>query len=479
MKTIKFAPSIEKDLVALLKSYPLIGTIVQSITDHKGQAFLVGGAVRDLLLDREIKDLDIEVHGIALADLEKLLASFGPISSVGKSFGVLKLHRLDVDWSLPRIDKAGRKPEVIIDPDLSLEQAFKRRDLTINAMGIDLVSHNLVDPFGGLEDLNNRVLRAPDATLFAEDPLRLFRVMQFVGRFEMQPTQELNDICRNMDISGVSCERIDSEFEKLLLQSQFPSLGFKWLQTIDRLSQVLPELHALIGIPQEADYHPEGDVFEHTMQALDASAVLEYADEQEKLIVMLAVVCHDLGKSVTTENIGGRWKSLGHEHEGVLIAKNLLKRMTRKQDVINAVLPLVRYHMSPVQLPSAHATPAAYKRLAHQLAPDATMAMLAKVALADHQGRNPIQGKPLKTKVSSIDTFFEYTRAAHVESEPEAHVVHGRDLVGVIEPGPEMGEFLKKTYELQLQEGILDKDELIARVLAEIKMATQEDDKKT
>jgi tRNA nucleotidyltransferase (CCA-adding enzyme) len=479
MKTIKLAPNIEKSLEALLKSYPLIGRIVQSITQNKGSAFLVGGAVRDLLLDRPIQDLDIEVHGIELADLETILTAFGPVSLVGKSFGVLKLHGLDVDWSLPRLDKAGRKPEVTLAPNLSFEQAFARRDLTFNAMGIDLVTHVLVDPFHGLDDLRNKLLRAPDAQLFVEDPLRLFRVMQFVGRFEMRPVPELNKICADMDISGVSTERIEAEFEKLLLHSLHPSRGIEWLDSIGRLQKILPEVFALKGVPQDPAKHPEGDVFEHTMQALDAAAIFSYIDTRERLIVMLAVLCHDLGKPATTCTLGGVWKSLGHAQEGVPLAQQLLKRLTSKQQVIDAVLPLVRHHMAPIQLPGAQATLSAYKRLARNLAPYATMRMLALVALADYRGRSVVHGKPLNEQVPLIEAFLNQAHAAHVEFKPELPVLHGRDVMELVEPGPYMGELLHRAYEIQLSEGIVDKDSLLARVKAEMGQIAVQDNKKS
>lgn len=467
MKSIKVAPGISKALRAVLKSYPVVERVVQSIADQGGRAFLVGGAVRDLLLERVVKDLDIEVHGLLLDELETLLKTFGLVSSVGKSFGVLRLHGLNVDWSLPRVDMAGRKPEVVLDPDMAIEQAFRRRDLTINAMGIDLVSQMLVDPFGGLEDLKHGILRAPDEKLFIEDPLRLFRVMQFVGRFDMKPDQQLDDICAKMDISGVSVERIETEFEKLLLKSKRPSHGIKWLRSIGRLQEILPELYVIINIPQSPDKHPEGEVFEHTMQSLDAAAALNYEDNREKLIVMLAVLCHDLGKVSTTEKVAGVWKSIGHSQEGVPLTKDLLRRITRKQDVIYAVAKLVRYHMAPVQFPNAGAGPAAYKRLARKLAPNATMTMLAKVSLADRRGRNPIKGKPLTKKVSTIEKFLEQAQKANVQYEPEPHVLQGRDLLDFVEPGPQMGELLKKAYELQIQEGITNKEELKRRALEE------------
>jgi tRNA nucleotidyltransferase (CCA-adding enzyme) len=269
----KLNPKQINSLNQLLKQNPLIIQIVKSIAQNNAKAYLVGGAVRDLLLDIAVKDLDIEVHGLAPKELEKILSRFGPVSLVGKSYGVFRLHGLDADWSVPRSDASGRKPEVKIDPYMSLKDAFRRRDLTINAMGMDLTNFGLVDPFGGYNDLKNKILRATDAKLFLEDPLRFFRVMQFIGRFQMRPDDELNKICSEMRIKDVSIERIDQEFAKLFLKSNKPSLGIRWLKFINRLKEILPELYATIGVEQNPQWHPEGDVFEHTMQSLDAAVV--------------------------------------------------------------------------------------------------------------------------------------------------------------------------------------------------------------
>ena len=250
MKLTKIAPDVQSLLQKLLEQQPLVKKIVAEIAKKNGKALLVGGAVRDLLLGLPTKDLDIEIHGLPLDQLQEILSQFGPVSIVGKSFGVLRLHSLDpafaqdelrrtgIDWSLPRADSAGRHPEVIIDPNMNFADAFKRRDLTINAMGIDLNTYELIDPWNGYADLKAGILRAPDEKLFMEDPLRLFRVMQFIGRFEMQPDKELNAICSKMSFKGISVERIEAEFDKLLLKSKRPSLGIRWLREIGRLHTV-------------------------------------------------------------------------------------------------------------------------------------------------------------------------------------------------------------------------------------------------
>jgi len=465
MNITKISKNIQNSLTSYLGNFPTVLSIVQKIDDAGGRALLVGGAVRDLLLGVAIKDLDIEVHGVSAKKLESILKSFGSVSLVGKSFGVFRLHglrELDVDWSLPRKDSEGRKPEVEIDPFMSFADAFSRRDLTINAMGIDLISYELIDPCNGYEHLEKKVLAAPDKRKFVQDPLRFYRVMQFIGRFGMYPNNELNQICKTMDISNISIERIELEFEKLMLQAKKPSLGIRWIKDISRLSEVLPELADIIDVPQEPSWHPEGGVFEHTMQCIDAAAAMEYDTDKEKLRVIYAVLCHDLGKVKTTEKIGGQWKSFGHSKEGVKLAKKLLSRITKNKDLRDTVSILVRYHMAPSQFVASKAKPAAYKRLAKKLAPDATLTMLAKVSRADKLGRNPIKGAPLSKNYPTpiIDKFLKIAKAAQVEKIPEPPVLLGRDLMDKIEPGPQMGELLKKAYEIQIEQNIKDKQEL-------------------
>ncbi len=468
MQYIKIEENIQKNLIKILNQYSLLHSIINSIVKADGIILLVGGAVRDLLLGLSVKDLDCEVHGISLDNLEQLLGKFGIVSLVGKQFGVLRLHGLNIDWSVPRNDSSGRKPTVVLDPSLSIEEAFRRRDLTINAMGINLSTYELIDPFNGLHDLQRHILRTPDPALFVQDPLRFFRVMQFVGRFQMNPDATLNQICSNMDISGVSRERIEHEFKKLLLQSKRPSLGLVWLDTIGRLADVLPELAVTKNISQEPKWHPEGDVFEHSKQSLDAAAALSYDDQQEKLIILYAALCHDLGKATTTEIIDHKVRSFDHAQEGAIITKKLLQRITNNKELIDDVCILVRYHMQPTQLVLQHSTLAAYKRLAQKLAP-LTLNMLAKLALADKRGRNQHKGTPLTVDVPEIDQFLIMAQKANVLTCVEQPLLQGKDLLDVIPPGPLLGAMVKKAYQVQIEENIHNKEELKERIVALLK----------
>jgi len=483
---MKISTAIQRKLELVVGHNVLLASIVREIDKVGGHSVLVGGAVRDLFLGLEPKDIDIEVHGLKIDQLQKILKKFGNVSLVGKSFGVLRINGLDVDWSLPRKDSKGRKPKVVIDSEMSVEDAFRRRDLTINAIGIDLVTKELVDPFGGLKDLNEKRLRVTDKKLFIEDPLRFFRVMQFIGRFEMEPDEELNKICKKMDLSGISRERIEEEFNKLFLKSKRPSLGIDWIRKVGRLKELLPEVYDLIGIEQDAKWHPEGEVYGHTLQVLDAAAAIstgvvfraETKKEREKLMLLWAALCHDLGKPGTSKKWGkGKISAYGHEKAGVPLTKKLLKRFTRDKDLIEGVCKLVEYHMQPGQFVENGAKPPAYKRLAKKLAPQITLELLAQISIADKLGRNPKGLEPLACKDGfDIDkakkycknefAFVEKARQLKVLTQVEAPVLHGRDLMGIVEPGPKMGYLLKKAYEIQIEEGVKDKKELKKRILS-------------
>ncbi|MCL4361051.1 HD domain-containing protein [Candidatus Dependentiae bacterium] len=438
--------------------------IIDRLHENGAHAYVVGGTVRDLLLNRETVDLDIEVHDISVEKLKEILAEFGTVDIVGKSFGVLKIFGLDIDWSLPRTDLSGRKPEVTIDPKMGITQALKRRDITINSMAIDLKTYELIDPFGGYQDLKNKILRATDEKFFTEDPLRFYRVMQFIGRFEMFPDAKLNEICKKMDIKNVSKERIEAEFEKLILKSKIPSLGLRWLQEINRLKEILPELYNCINIPQNPDWHPEGDVFEHSMQSLDAAAKLQYNDNEQKLVICFAALCHDLGKAVTTINDEGIWKSPKHDVAGVPLAGAMLKRICGKKDIIEKVKILTRYHVEPTSFITNNAKLSAYKRLAVKLG-DVTIEMLYKLLLADKRGRNGKSHVPLENSTKEPDEFLQKAKEAEVVMHKEQPILLGRDLLDVVKAGPELGKLVKKAYDIQINKGIKDKTELRKRVL--------------
>lgn len=463
----QLTPQQRETVQTVLRHYPLITRVVsvlQQQGEHK-KAFLVGGIVRDIILGTPLDnvDIDIEVHGVTIDELADVLSQFGVVNYVGKSFGVLKVGSIDVDWVLPRVDSAGRKPQVTV-VDMPIDVALRRRDVTMNAMAIDLRTLDLYDPFGGLADMRNKTLRSPDPAFFTEDPLRFYRVMQFIGRFEMYPDTVLQDVCKKMDISSISRERIEMEFHKLFLKSRQPSRGIRWLADLGRIGEILLEVAQLRGVEQDPIWHPEGDVFEHTMQALDAAAVQEYADTPEKLLVMYAALCHDLGKKVAMQREGDRIHNYGHEQASVPLARTLMHRITTNKSLIHDVCVLVQYHMQPGQLVKNNASLAAYKRLSRKIAP-LSLRTLALLAYADNRGRNLERGKPLYGPVERIDQFVVRAKEAGVFLQPESPILVGADLLDQIAPGPELGKLLAKAYEIQINEGITDKELLKKRIL--------------
>lgn len=444
-------------LTKLIKANEPLLSVIDAIHKQGGYVFLVGGAVRDLLLGLPIKDLDIEVHGLSLDALSQVLSEFGVVNKVGKSFGVLRLSNLDIDWSIPRTDASGRKPEVKLDPHMPLEKAFERRDLTINSMGIDLHNFKLIDPFGGLKDLEQGVLRPTNEEFFKEDPLRLFRVMQFISRFEMQPTESLNNICKTMPFNMVSRERIEEEFKKMLLKSEKPSLGIRWLDSIGRLEEVLPELYKTKGVPQNPEWHPEGDVFEHSLQALDQAAQLSYENERERYVILLAALVHDLGKITTTKYIDGKWRSIGHAQAGQPLIHDMLRRVTGNKEIIKTVLRLCKYHIEPYMFASSDTKAGAYKRLAAKLAPLTNISQLIKLCIADKRGRQGAQKQDLTQLLGLTDTFLNRAKEYGVLYHPEKPILTGSDIKDIVTPGPCMGELLYRAYQWQMDNGVSDK----------------------
>lgn len=462
----------EKEIPSFLKNVelpPEVEAVVRAVSAAGGKALLVGGYVRDLVRGKVSKDIDIEVHGLPLDELEKVLAGFGPVDLVGKQFGVLRLHGVDVDWSVPRRDSRGRHPQVEPDPFMGVEEAARRRDLTVNAMALDPLDGTLFDPFGGLEDLNRKVLRPPDPVLFEEDPLRFFRVMSFAGYLEMDVDSSLTRLCAKMDLEDIARERIDEEFNRLFLSSRRPSIGLRWLEEAGRLAEVLPEAAALVGLEQDPKWHPEGDAWQHTLQVVDAAAGLRIIDKEQDLMLLWAALCHDLGKAQTTNNEDGRIRSKGHTDIAGELTERLVSRYESIARVRKGAAKLAEHHLKPHDFHVNKASPKAFKRLALALAPETNLERLAALALADYRGRNPDGDEPLDVASETCEWFLRQAEELKVKREPEAPVLKGRHLLDEVQPGPAMGRLLKRAYELQLTEGIKDVETLKARVLGEKK----------
>jgi tRNA nucleotidyltransferase (CCA-adding enzyme) len=441
---------------------PLATDLALAAREAGGRALVVGGWVRDRLLGRTSKDLDIEVFGIAADRLLPLLERLGRVDTVGESFTVYKLENIDV--SLPRREsKTGRGHKgftVEGDPGLSYREAARRRDFTVNAISEDPLTGELIDPFDGRRDLEARVLRAVDPTTFVEDSLRVLRALQFAARFELTVDDGTKALCRSLALDDLPSERIWGEIEKLLLQAERPSIGFALALELDVIDRLFPEMRALVGCPQEHEWHPEGDVWIHTLMVIDeARSRIEGLDRGRAAAMMLGAICHDLGKPSTTAFSDGRIRSMGHEEAGVAPATALLDRLNVHTldgyDVRGAVLGLVAHHLKPSAFRKA-ATPVsdgAFRRLALKV----DLELLAWFAKADCHGRTG------EFDCSAIDWFLERARALGVEHAAPKPLVLGRHLIDLgVAPGPRMGEILRAVYEQQLDGQVTTLEEGLA-----------------
>ncbi len=442
--------------------YDTAVAVAREVRAAGGRALIVGGWVRDRLLGLDCKDIDVEVFGVDAVPLKSLLSAFGPVNTVGESFTVYKVADLDV--SLPRREsKVGRGHKAFAvtgDPALSIEEAARRRDFTINAIAWDPLTGEYLDPFRGREDLDKRLLRAVDPQTFADDSLRVLRAIQFAARFEFDIDPGTMALCRRIDLDDLPAERIWGEIEKLLLKAPRPSIGFALALDLGVIAKVFPELIPLVGCPQEPEWHPEGDVWVHTLLVIDeARKWIDDLSYPEQVTVMLGAVCHDLGKPPTTAVIEGRIRSLEHEEEGVKPATAVLDRLNvhtlQGYDVRRQVLGIVANHLKPGMFHKSEpkAGDGAFRRLAQKV----DLELLARVAKADCEGRGG------GFDCSAMDWFVGRARELGVEHEAPRPLVLGRHLLQLgMKPGPRIGEVLKEVYERQLDGTVTTFDDAFA-----------------
>ena len=323
--------------------------IAQLVKEKGGRTFYVGGYVRDKLLNIENKDVDIEIHGINEEQLQDILKQVGDPISYGKSFGVYSLKGYDIDIALPRSEKAigkGHKDfKIDVDPFIGYKQAARRRDITINALMQDVLTDEILDYYNGLDDLKNKIIRQVDSSTFIEDPLRVLRVAQFASRFEFEVAQETIELCKTIDLGFLSKERVEEELRKCLLKGKKPSIFFDTLNKMNQLDYWFKEIKDLISIKQDPIYHPEGDVYIHTMQVIDRA--VKYRNKCKSYEFMLLCLTHDFGKIICSENINGRIHAYEHEVKGMPIIDNFIKRITNRKEVITYLKNMVPLHMLP------------------------------------------------------------------------------------------------------------------------------------
>ena len=453
--------------------------IVNDLKFAGGSCWLVGGSVRDELLGLSSKDLDTEVYGLTQDKILSVLEKYGDVQCEGEDFGVyiLTTPAGSFDFSLPRTE-VKKSPghqgfSVKLNPSLSHEQACRRRDFTINAIFKDPISGEFKDPLNGRSDLDNKILRAAGPG-FNEDPLRVLRGFQFAGRFGLTADEGTLKQCRLMyaESQTLSTERCWSEWKKWGERSQKPSAGLLFLKQAGWL-ECWPALADLVGVPQDENWHPEGDVWVHTLHVTDEVAEIakrEGLEPEERLMLVLAGICHDLGKPVTTQMHEGRWRSRGHDREGVVIAQEWLTQIGCPVKYQERIVPLVKEHLF---YGNSNPSEAAVRRLARRLAP-ASVRMLCYLMEADVLGRPPRQ-RVLPASIGQVKALGEQLE---VINEAPFPILKGRHLVEKgWKPGPDFKRILDLAFEAQL-DGAFDSETAAVQWLNTADIGLPEDGKK-
>ena len=432
--------------------------IAELVKENGGHTYYVGGYVRDFLLGIDNKDVDIEVHGITPSCLENILDSVGERITIGESFGIYNLKGISLDIAMPRKEKATgrghRDFEVTVDPFIGTEKASLRRDFTINALMQDVLTGEVTDHHSGKADLDKKILRHVSDETFAEDPLRVLRGAQFAARFDLSVDNKTVELCKTIDLSALSKERVEGELKKALLKARKPSVFFEILRKMECLDEWFPEVKALIGIEQNPKYHSEGDVWTHTMMVLDEE--VKFRDKVSNPFgFMLSALTHDFGKTVCTELINGELHAYAHETKGLPIAESFLRRITNETQLIKYVLNMTELHMKPNVTAAANSSIKATNKMFDSAEdPEA----LIYIALAD------AKGSVAKGDYVPHDDFL-YERLAVYKEYMSRPYVMGKDLVEAgLKPDRDFTEILEYAHKLRLA-GI-DKSSALKQVLA-------------
>ena len=456
--------------------------------------FMVGGAVRDVALGRVGKqhDFDLVVRGVSLDEVSVALGKMGKVSYVGRDFGVLKFwpkgsdhagQAVDIAW--PRIERAGgsgarRDFEVHSDPDLPIVDDLARRDFTINAMAWDFQQDLLLDPFGGLDDLEARLVRAvgrPDER-FGEDMSRLLRAIRFACQLDFEIEQQtweallrrsehLNDLHEMADGKTervVPFEVIAAEFLKALAAN--PVRAIELFERSGLMFRIWPELGRLEGLDQHSEWHTEGDAWKHTKLAVRRVTGNEFAamfaGESLDVETLVAILLHDIGKAETAVESNGRVSFHGHDARGAVLARAAVDRLRLSSVPDYTVRPeriewLVRNHMFPILVDLEHVRKTTLCK--YFLDDELRGRQLLHLSFADLSASLPEQGEP---DLSNLDRLLDViadlkTRCAEVDGVK----LTGEDVMAEtgLDAGPDIGRLLEELREAQLSGQALSDEE--------------------
>ena len=436
--------------------------------------YAVGGYVRDLILGRPSPEVDLLVARRSLEDIIRKLAPHGKVDQVGRSFGIIKftIRGTTYDVALPRTDapKAagakGHKDFVIsADPSLPVEKDLERRDFRANSMALRLKGGVLIDPFDGRKDTRARTIRVTNPSSFADDPLRILRAARFAAVLGFKVDPEIYKAAKDIDLSGLSAERVNEELFKLLLNSPRPSIGLEELFKVGALEQLFPELYSLTLAIQDSVFHPEKDAFghhtvwQHTKLTVDQAANLARLGglgPAKKLCLLLAALYHDAGKpgAARWEFKRGRMAitNCGHDVLSERISRKVLARFKIYSwngcNLRRMVPLLIRTHHRASELWQNRdsVTRKAFTRLAADV--NGEIELVVYLDAADRGGR---RDRPLKGLDREARWLFKKFEELHVNMETIKPFIMGRDLIALgVAPGPDMGKVLKRLYRMQI-----------------------------
>jgi len=444
-----------------MRARELANSICDALQNAGFVAFLVGGCVRDLLLEREPADYDVATS----ATPDQVLKLLPDGITVGAQFGVILIQRdgAKVEVATFRSDVGysdGRHPDRV-EYASSPEEDVKRRDFTINGLVMRHNTGEILDYVDGQADLGAGIIRAigePDRR-FAEDKLRMLRGVRFAARFgyeiEHQTFAAMHKHAR--EISQVSAERIRDELTKLLAEGAART-GFELLDSSWLLSIILPEIAAMKGVEQPPQYHPEGDVWTHTLLMLeglpaDCPATLAWG-----------VLLHDVGKPATfrsARETGDRIRFDGHVDVGLAIGKQILRRLRFSNDDTEQILSLVEHHMKFKDV--GRMKPATLKRFVRLPRFEEHLALHRLDCLSSHQN------------LEAYEFVTDFIRTTPPEVVRPAKLVTGEDVLGLgYKPGPVVGKILAAVEDAQLNGDVGSREEAISFVQSKFRKELQE-----
>ena len=407
-------------------------------------AFWAGGCVRDLILGRAPKDYDIATDAVP----DQVLAMFKGAVAVGKSFGVVRVP-LGADWyevATFRRDHDyidGRHPSAVTYSDPATDAS--RRDFTINALFLDPLRGVLIDHVAGRTDIDRRVVRTVGTAgdRFREDHLRMLRAVRFAATldFKLDDATALAIRATAAAIVGVSAERIRDELTRMWLEAVRAGEALELLDTVGLLAVVLPEVAAMKGVEQPPEYHPEGDVFRHTVIMMNAL----HTDDAR---LAWSVLLHDVGKPPTAKLIDGRFRFERHANVGADMVRGILGRLRFSNDDTDAIAFMVGNHMRFVNT--------------HEMRRATLRRLVGAPTFTEELELHRLDCQASHGGMENYDYLIAFREQMRAEPVLPAAWVTGHDVMGLgVREGPQVGAWCKKAYEVQLEGSVADRAALL------------------